>query len=70
MHGGCQNVNVSKNFIAASKRRIEECEPLPSASVTLKKRNIVFDFKKLCLTRDQTAKSRKKDKYQHTYSGI
>ena len=55
VHVGCRKVYISKNSISASKRRLEEGEPLPSSSVPRKKGNEVFDFKTLCLFCGQTA---------------
>lgn len=54
VHSECRKVYTSKNAIVASKRRTEEGEP-STPSAPRKKRNEVFDFKKLCLFCGQEA---------------
>ncbi|GFW68434.1 uncharacterized protein TNCV_3299761 [Trichonephila clavipes] len=49
VHTECRKVYISKNSIAVLKRRIENSKPLSSPSVPHKRRNEMFDFKKLCL---------------------
>ncbi|GFY75701.1 hypothetical protein TNIN_370481 [Trichonephila inaurata madagascariensis] len=68
VHTECRKVYISKNSIAASKRRIENNEPLSSRSVPRKRRNEVFDFKKLSLfcgrVADEAAETKKKREVQ------
>ncbi|GFY37374.1 SWIM-type domain-containing protein [Trichonephila inaurata madagascariensis] len=68
VHTECRKVYISKNYIAASKRCIENSEPLSPPIVPRKRRNEVFDFKKPCLFCDQVAEeaaeTKKKEKYR------
>ncbi|XP_008556708.3 uncharacterized protein LOC103577712 isoform X2 [Microplitis demolitor] len=73
IHSECRKVYTSKNAIVAWKRRTEEGEP-STPSAPRKKRNEVFDFKKLCLfcgqEANKVAKRKKKEKYRRTISNV
>ncbi|CAH0555189.1 unnamed protein product [Brassicogethes aeneus] len=74
VHIECRKLYASKNSIAAANRRFEETGPSTSLTVPRKKRNDVFDFKRLCLfcgeVADEATEVKKSAKYKRVISKV